>query len=91
MSGQVQLPARMDTANAVALNARLAGADALTIDAGSVDMIGGLCLEILADAVARRLAADAPVAFHDPSDAFRAALATLGLDPETLQTGGISR
>lgn len=91
MSGQVQLPARMDTANAVALDARLGGADALTIDAGGVDMIGGLCLEILADAVARRHAAGAAVTFQGPSDAFRAALATLGIDPETLQTGGISQ
>ena len=91
MSGAITLPARLDTAAAVALEARLEGEGDLTLEAGQVDMLGGLCLEILLDAIARRRAAGAAVAIEGPSDGFLSCLSTYGIDANTFAAGGHSQ
>lgn len=90
MSEAVKLPVRMDTAGASGVEETLAGDLPIQLDASDVQMVGGLCLEVLIRAVERRRGAGSGVTIEAPSDGFRQSLAVFGLDPEKLQSGGFS-
>lgn len=88
MRGALSLAARLDLPAAKPLaEALLAerGHD-LTIDAGQVTHLGGLCLQVLASA-ARTWAGDGKALSVSPrSEDFDNALAVFGLEPDALQS-----
>ena len=86
MAKRVKLDARLDSAAADRLRAQLSGsADGdLTLDATSVEMLGGLCLELILSARSLWSARAKAFAVDAPSAAMIDDLARYGLTPEAL-------
>lgn len=80
----ITLPAMLDSDAADDLEAMLAGDGPIALDASGVESLGGLCLEVIASAVAIRASG---LDILRPSDAFEADLATFGLTPHDLAAG----
>jgi chemotaxis protein CheX len=76
----MQLPHTLDLAGAGPLLAELRAArgDAIEIDASQVERFGGLCLQVLLAAKASWAEAGKTFVIVNPSEAFRAAAATMG-------------
>ena len=89
MVNRLILGKRLDSAAALQLRDDLAGFEGrtLTLDASKVDLLGGLCLELLL--VARQIWTRAGHTFsvENPSQGFTEHLARLGLLPEDLNSG----
>jgi chemotaxis protein CheX len=76
----MRLPQTLDLAGAAPLLAELRAArgEAIEIDASQVERFGGLCLQVLLAAKASWAEAGKAFAIVNPSDAFKAAAATMG-------------
>lgn len=88
--GTFSLPARLDTDAAPDLRAALLArrGAALSVDAGAVTRLGGLCLTVLASA-ARSWDSDGhPWQITAPSEGFLTGCARLGLAPGAIGAGG---
>ena len=89
MAKRLKLDARLDTAAAERLRAQLKGSadDDLTLDAASVEMLGGLCLELILAARSLWTAGGKAFAVDGPSAAMIDDLARYGLTPAALEGG----
>lgn len=89
MVKRIVLAERLDSGAAAALREELVNAqeDDLVLDATSVKLIGGLCLELFMCARSIWAANGQALAIEDPSGDFVEGLARFGLDVETLSIG----
>lgn len=89
MVNRLNLNQRLDSAAAERLRDDLSGAegDDLALDASGVEVLGGLCLELLMCAGQVWAAAGRTFSIENPSPDFADNLARFGLSPETLSTG----
>ena len=89
MVNRLNLNQRLDSAAAVRLRDDLSRAegDDLALDASGVEVLGGLCLELLMCAGQVWAAADRSFSIESPSPNFADNLARFGLSPETLSSG----
>lgn len=85
---ELMLAPRLDMAAARPLAEALRGhrGGALTIDAGGVQCVGGLCLQLLLAGARDWRDAGLPLAFSARSAAFDEAIALFGLSLDQLQT-----
>ena len=83
------LPARLDLTAARRLmrDFRDRSGDPLTVDASQVDLLGGLCLQVLLAAVQDWRRRDVPLRYDPRSPAFLSALEQFGLSPASLEHG----
>lgn len=90
MTATLTLPARLDLTAARGLSADLrARADAaLIIDASAVEVLGGLCLQLLLAGRQTWARAGLPLTLGPRSAAFDRALAQFGVAPAQLECGG---
>lgn len=84
--GTVELPALLDLKAATPLAECLLSlrGQPVTIDASSVEKIGGQCLQVLLSAVATWKADGHPLQFVAPSESFDSGLQLLGLSRDIL-------
>ena len=84
------LKQRLDSAAAASLRDALAasGAEDIALDASEVEVLGGLCLELLMCASQVARATGQAFAIANPSEAFADNLARFGLTPDALAAGG---
>lgn len=86
MGKEVPLAAKLDTAASAELRASLKAAEDgdVVLNASAVEMIGGMCLEILMTAGVVWKAAGHHISLQDPSPQMTEDLARFGLTAETL-------
>ena len=92
MVNHLILGERLDSAAAVQLREDLSGfeGEALSVDASKVELVGGLCLELLLLAGKIWIRAGHAFSVDNPSEGFTENLARLGLSPEDLNSGETS-
>lgn len=86
MVKELPLAAKLDTSAAAELRASLQAVehDDVVLDASSVEMIGGMCLEVLLTAAAHWKTAGHKIAIQDVSPQMSEDLAWFGLSADTL-------
>ncbi|MDO5658001.1 MAG: STAS domain-containing protein [Paracoccus sp. (in: a-proteobacteria)] len=82
------LASRLDLTAAGPLARDIAAADSLELDAGGVEFLGGLCLQILLAAAQDRRRRGLGLTLIGRSDGFDTALAQFGVDPLLLEVAG---
>lgn len=90
MTATLVLPPRLDltAARGLAADLRARREAALTIDASGVEVLGGLCLQLLLAAQQTWARAGRPLRLSARSAAFDRALAQFGITPAQLECGG---
>lgn len=90
MTATLILPPRLDltAARGLAADLRVRADAALLIDAAGVEVLGGLCLQLLLAARQRWERAGLPLRFGARSEAFDRALAQFGILPAQLECRG---
>ena len=87
MAKQMSLAAKLDTAAAAGLRSQLEGAsdESIVFDAGQVEQLGTLCLELLMSAVVLWRNAGQSITFENISKQMTDDLGRVGLTPDALQ------
>jgi len=88
-AARIALPPALDSAAAAGLadQLRMVRGGPLSLNAGEVRRVGGLCAQVLLSAAASWRADGQPLSVAEPSDEFVEALRLMGLEPASLCAG----